>query len=159
MPVGGTIPHDTGVAGNPVQIGVRANANEPAVVADADVTHLWGDLLGRLVVLTGHASPEAPVTANGTAAGLSVIGTPGENLSLHICKGSMHNAAAAENLVSLRDGAAGTIRFTANLAADGGGSMFDFGSRGWKLTANTALVADIGAATVYVNITEYYIAA
>ena len=59
----------------------------------------------------------------------------------------------------MRDGAAGTIRWTANLAVDGGGSIFDFGSRGWKLTANTALVADIGQASVDVNITEYYVAA
>ena len=71
----------------------------------------------------------------------------------------MHNRAATETVVSLREGAAGTIRFTANLAADGGGTIFDFGSAGWKLPANTALIADIGQASVDVNITDYYIAA
>lgn len=87
-----------------------------------------------------------------------VIAAPGASLSLYIMKGSIHNRGV-EQVVSLRDGAAGTIRFTANFAADGGGTIFDFGARGWKLTANTALVADIGAASADVNVTEYYIAA
>jgi len=157
--VQGVAAHDAAVSGNPVRIGGKANLNEPAVVQDGDAVDAWLDLLGRQVVLAGHPNPEPPVTANGSAAGLSVIATPGASLSLYICKGSIHNSAAAENIISLRDGAAGTIRFTVNAAADGGGTLFDFGSRGWKLTANTALVADIGAATGYVNVTEYYIAA
>ena len=156
--VQGDVAHDAAAAGNPVLIGARANANEPAAVADADATHLWADLLGRLVVLTGHPSPEPPVTANGSAAGLSVIAAPGVGVSIYVCKGSMHNRAATETVVSLREGAAGTIRFTANLAPDGGGSLFDFGSRGWKLPANTALIADIGQASVDINITDYYLA-
>lgn len=110
------------------------------------------------VTVTSGTAPSAPLTVNGSAAGTSVIVSPGGSNRLYIQKGSLHNRAAAENVVSLRDGAAGTIRFTANLAADGGGTMFDFGLRGWQLTAATALVADIGAASVDVNITEYYIA-
>lgn len=157
--VGGVVAHDVAVSGNPNLIAARANANEPAVVADGDATHLWADTFGRLVVVPGHPSPEPPVTANGSAAGVSVIAAPGASLSLYICKGSVHNSAAAEAIVSLRDGAAGTIRWTANLAADGGGSLFDFGVRGWKLTANTALVMDAASATQYCNVTEYYIAA
>ena len=155
----GDVAHDAAVGGNPVLVAARANLNEPAVVADGDSTHLWADQLGRLVVLLGHGNPEPPVTVNGSAAGQSVIAAPGASLSLYICKGTVHNRAATETVVSLRDGAAGTIRWTAGLAVDGGGSIFDFGSRGWKLTANTALVADIAQASVDVNITEYYIAA
>ena len=155
----GTVAHDAADAQSPVKIGGKANLNEPTAVADADRVDAWFDQLGRLIVLPGHANPEAPVTVNGTAAGLSVIAAPGASLSLYICKGVVTNAAAAENIISLRDGAAGTIRWTINAAADGGGALFDFGARGWKLTANTALVADIGAATGYVSVTEYYIAA
>jgi hypothetical protein len=157
--VDGGAAHDAAVAGNPNLIAGRANLNEPTAVADGDATSIWADLLGRVVVISGHPNPEAPVTANGSAAGLSVIATPGANLSLYICKGSIHNRAAAVQVVSLRDGAAGTIRYTAQVAANAGGTLFDFGSRGWKLTANTALVADIAAASVDVNVTEYYIAA
>jgi len=156
--VQGTIAHGVADGQNPVKIGGKANLNEPAVVADGQRVDAWFDLLGRLVTVSGHPNPEPPVTANGSAAGLSVIAAPGASLSLYIRKGSIHNAGV-EQLVSLRDGAAGTIRWTANVAADGGGSLFDFGERGWKLTANTALVADIAAATVYVNVSDYYIAA
>ena len=157
--VGGNVAHSGVDAGNPIKIGGLANANEQTAVADADRVDAWFDPIGRQVCLLGHASPEAPVTANGSAAGVSVIAAPGASLSLYICKGSLHNSAAAEAIVSLRDGAAGTIRFTANLAADGGGCLFDFGSRGWKLTANTAFVMDAASATQYCNVTEYYIAA
>ena len=157
--VQGNAAHDVAVSGNPLFMGARANANEPTAVQDGDNTHLWADLLGRLVVVDGHPTTEAPVTANGSASGTSVIAAPGAGVSLYIKKGSMHNRAATETVVSLREGAAGTIRFTANLAADRGGTIFDFGSAGWKLPANTALIADIGQASVDVNITDYYIAA
>lgn len=158
LEVVGDVAHDAAVGGNPVLVAARANANEPTAVADGDSTHLWADLLGRLVVLPGHPSPEPPVTANGSGAGVTVIAAPGASQSLHICKGVVTNSAAAEQLISLRDGAAGTIRWTINAAADGGGATFDFGPRGWKLTANTALVMDASAATAYINVTEYYIA-
>lgn len=157
--VDGRAAHDAPVAGNPHLIAARANLNEPAVVADGDVTHLWADQLGRLVVVAGHPNPEPPVTVNGSAAGVSVIAAPGAGVSLYIHRALITNRAAAENVVSLREGSAGTIRFTGNFAADGGGAIADFGSRGWKLPANTALVADIGAASADVNVLEYSIAA
>lgn len=157
--VQGDAAHDAPVSGNPVLMAGRANLNEPVAVADGDATSIWADQLGRQVIIVGHSNPEAPVPVNGSAAGVSVIAAPGVGLSLYIMKGSLHNRAATETVVSLREGAAGAIRFTANLAPDGGGTLFDFGSRGWKLPANTALVADIGQASVDVNVTEYYIAA
>lgn len=159
--VQGDVAHDSPVGGNPVLVGARANANEPAGVADGDATSLWADTFGRLVVVAGHPSPEAPAVVNATASGnTTIIAAPGSGLSLHICKGSLHNNGTAKLNVQLQDGAAGTTRFRASLAADGGGTLFDFGSRGWKLTANTLLNANLSAAgDVYVNITEYYIAA
>lgn len=125
----GAAAHDAVAAGNPVQMGTVASLDEPTAVADGDAVRLWADQLGRLVILQGHGDPEPPVTANGSASGVTVIAAPGAGVSLYIMKGSVHSSAAAEQLVSLRDGAAGTIRWTANLAADGGGSLFDFGSR------------------------------
>lgn len=159
LAMGGAAAHDAPVSGNPVLIAGRANLDEPTAVANGDVTTLWADQLGRLVLLLGHGDPEPPVTANGSAAGLSVIATPGANLRLYINRVLIMNRAATETVVSLRDGAAGTIRFTGNFAADGGGAVVDFGTRGWGLTANTALVADIGQASADVNVLEYYIAA
>jgi hypothetical protein len=158
----GDAAHDAAAAGNPVLVAARANANEPtAVSADGDVTHLWADLLGRLVVITGHPSPEAPATVNATASGnTTVIAAPGASLSLYICKGSIHNSGSANITAILQDGASGTARWAAELASEGGGSLFDFGARGWKLTANTLLNVNLsGAGDVRINITDYYIAA
>lgn len=157
----GDVAHDAAAAGNPVLVAARANANEPTAVADADSTYLWADPFGRLVVLPGHPSPEAPATVNATASGnTTVIAAPGANVSLYICKGSIHNSGASNITAILQDGAGGTARWAAELAAEGGGSMFDFGARGWKLTANTLLNVNLSAGgDVRVNVSEYYIAA
>jgi hypothetical protein len=158
----GDVAHDAAVSGNPVLIAARANANEPtAVSTDGDATHLWADLLGRLVVITGHPNPEAPVTLNATSSGnTTVIAAPGASVSLYICKASVHNRDSANVVVTLQDGAGGTSRWRAELAAEGGGALIDFGTRGWKLTANTLLNVNLGGAgSVDVNITSYYIAA
>lgn len=157
----GDVAHDAAVAGNPVLVAARANANEPTAVASGDATHLWADLFGRLVVIAGHPSPEAPVTINATSSGnTTVIASPGASLSLYICKVSVHNRDAANVLVALQDGAGGTARWRAELAAEGGGSLIDFGARGWKLTADTLLNVNLGgASSVDVNVTDYYIAA
>jgi fibronectin-binding autotransporter adhesin len=157
----GDVAHDAAAAGNPVLIAARANTNEPTAVANADSTYLWADLFGRLVTIPGHPNPEAPVTVNATSSGnTTVIASPGASLSLYICKVSVHNRDAANVLVTLQDGAGGTARWRAELAAEGGGSLIDFGARGWKLTADTLLNVNLGgASSVDVNVTDYYIAA
>lgn len=103
------------------------------------------------------ASVQDPLFVNGSGAGTVVVAAPGASLFLVIRKGSVHNYSTSENTCVLREGAAGTSRWSGNLAADGGGSLFDFGPNGWKLPAATALVADIGAASVDVNVTDYSI--
>jgi hypothetical protein len=159
LAVGGIQARDVAISGNqPVLIGGRGSAAEPtAVDADGDLVDAWMDTFGRLVTIPGHPSPEAPDVTTLSANG-SLIATPGASVSLYICKGSVHNSAASEQVAALRDGSGGTIRWQANLAADGGGSVFDFGARGWKLTANTPLFGDAASASLYYNITEYYIA-
>lgn len=160
--VQGPVAHDAPVAQNPVRVAFRANLNEPAAVsADGDTTEAWGDLLGRQVVLVGHSNPEPPVALNVTASGnTTVIAAPGASLSLYIMKGTINNRDTTNRLVALTDGAAGTTRFRAEILSEGGWAPFDFGSRGWKLTANTALVANLDAVgNVDVNIMESYIAA
>ncbi len=146
---------------NPFRIAAKANANEPAVVsADGDTVDLWADLFGRAVVLSGHPNPEAPVSINATASGdTAVLAAPGASLSLHICKGTILNAGASPIVVALQENGSATSRWSGELAAEGGGAAFDFGSRGWKLTANTGLDVNLnGAGDVRVNVTEYYIA-
>jgi hypothetical protein len=157
----GTAAHDVAVVGNPVTIGMRASADEPtAVSTDGDVVWAWSDRFGRQVVLPGHPNPEPPATINATASGdTTVIAAPGAGVSIYVCKASVHNRDATNRVVALRDGTGGTIRWRAEIANEGGGSLIDFGARGWKLTANTALVVNLDAAgSVDVNITEYYLA-
>lgn len=157
----GEVAHDAAATSvDPTLIGGYASEDEPtAVSADGDSVRAWFDRTGRQIVLLGHADPEPPVAVNVTADG-QVIAAPGASVSLYIKKGSVHNRASSTVLVALEDGSGGTERWRAEVAADGGGSLFDFGERGWKLTANTALYVDLtgGSLDVDINITEYYIA-
>jgi len=154
----GAIAHDAADTGNPIKIGGKGTADEPTAVTEGDRVNAWFDLFGRQVTIDGHPNTELPVTVNGSAAGTSIIAAPGAGISIYVKKVSIYNRAATATVISLRDGAAGTIRFTANITK-GDEAKADFGSRGWKLTANTALVADISQASADVNITEYYLAA
>jgi hypothetical protein len=160
--VQGQAAHDAAVAGNPVVIAGRSNANEPAAVsADNEAVFAWMDRFGRQITVAGHPSPETPNSTNVTADGnTELIATPGGGLSLYIKKGSVHNAAPTAKTVQLKDGAAGAVVWQAELASSGGGSLFNFGDVGWKLTAATALNANLsGSGDVDFNITEYYISA
>jgi hypothetical protein len=103
---------------------------------------------------TKTVNPSAPVAVSGSGAGQVVIAAPPAGLALTIRKGSVHNRAASETVVSLREGAGGTIRWTANLAADGGGSLIDF-EDSWQLPEATALVADVSQASVDINISSH----
>lgn len=153
--------HGATASDNPVILGGRALLDEPTAVSDNQAVLAWFDQLGRLIVINSHGDPEPPVTVNATASGnTTVIAAPGASTSLYICRGSMHNSGAANVVAKLQDGAGGTDRFAAELASEGGGTIFDFGDRGWKLTANTLLNVNLDAAgDVRVNITHYYIAA
>jgi len=161
LQITGAMAHGAAVLGNPVLIGLSATQDEPAVVDDGDAVRAWADLFGRQVVLLGHSDPEPPVNVNATTSGnTTVIAAPGAGVSLHICKASIHNSDNSVVTARFEDGTGGTIRWRAELASSGGGSLIDFGSRGWKLTANTLLNVNLsGAGNVEINITDYYIAA
>lgn len=160
LEVEGDAAHDAAIAGNPVRIGARANANEPtAVDADNDTVDLWADRLGRLVTIDGHPTPGSPATVSVTTTNVEILAAPGASLSLYIKRLLVTNRAATENVLSLKEGSGGTIRTTLNCAADGGGAVIDYGTVGWKIAANTALNADAGASSIDVNVLEYYIAA
>lgn len=158
----GAANHDATAVGNPVRIAGKSNDNEPtAVTADGDVVDAWMDRLGRIVTVAGHPSPELPITVNATGAGdTTVIAAPGASLSLYIKRAVLSNQAAAVNPVFLQESASAVNRGGAALAADGGGVVLDYGDRGWKLSANTALQANLeNAGDVWVSVLDYYIAA
>ncbi len=155
---GGTV-HDAVDAGNPLKIGGRASTDEPTAVAIGDRVNAWFDTFGRLVTVPGHANPELPSSVTASASGTTaVLNASGAGVSHYIQKVNLMNTGSAKITVELRDGA--TKRWRGTLAADGGGTNLDFGNRGWKLTANTALnIALFAAGTVEVNVLERYLAA
>lgn len=162
---GGTIAHDAAAASvNPVLIGGYVSANEPTeVTTDNDAIRAWFEGLGRQVVLIGHANPEAPLTVNLTALGDgTVIAAPGASTHLVIYKGNIINTSAANREVTLENGVSGAKGHRGMAGKNGGGYQFDFGSRGWELSSNTLLNADVegsGAVDLNINITEYAIVA
>lgn len=95
----------------------------------------------------------APVTANISASGQTIIAAQGAGTRIVIRKVAILNRGV-EQVVSLRDGVGGYIGVTANLAADGGGVLLDFGT-GWYLANNGAFAADATASSVDVNVTDW----
>lgn len=160
--VEGQVAHDDAIAGNPLVIGGVASLNEPAVVsADGDAVQAWFDRFGRSVIVLGHSNPETPVTVNATATGDTVVlAAPGASVSFHIITMILSNVANQDIEVFLQETASAVNRFGIMLASGGGGVQIPFGSRGWKLTANTGLDINIptGTPDVHVNVVEHYIA-
>lgn len=159
----GLTAHDGPVATNPLLIAARANLDEPddPVGADDDVVHLWADRLGRLVMVDGHSNPVDPVYVNATGSGdTTLLAAPGASLSLYIQKILITNGGSVVNNVQIQVDGTAVNRGPGDLAADGGGAMMDFGARGWKIAANTALDINLGAAgDVHATVLQHYIAA
>ena len=137
-------------------LAVRRDEN----VVMASLTGRYGqvamDQFGRL--LTADAAPlqETPVTVNLTATSdAAILAAPGANVANYIQRGTVHNFGTSKVRVSLKDGA--TVRWRATLAADGGGSIFDFGSKAIRLTTNTAFNGALSAVgDVDVNVTQWH---
>lgn len=158
--VRGVTAHDAAATENPVFIGVYASTNIPSGISSpGDKVQVLGDNFGRIVVLTGSPYPEKPKFLNVTASGETVlISSPGASSSLYINKIIIQNRASTNRQVSLKDGSGGTIYFSAEVASEGGATAASFGARGWKLAANTQLIANLDAAgDVDFNVTEWYL--
>jgi hypothetical protein len=104
------------------------------------------------------AAPETPDWTNCTASGETVLlSSAGANTSYYINKVTIHNADSSNVTVSLLNGSGGTVIWKGELASEGGAVGISFGVRGWKLSANTQLVANLsGAGNVDINVTEFY---
>lgn len=160
--VQGDVAHDAAAAGNPVQLGVRANQNEPTAVADADISYVWGDQQGRIVVVQNFPanvavdSTHGPRVVNITTTGdNAIVAAPGAGQSIYVTNIFLSNDGTSKVTCNVKDGT--TTRMTANMAADGGGVNRDFNPP-WKLTANTALNAALSATgDVDVNV-HYFVA-
>jgi predicted nucleic-acid-binding Zn-ribbon protein len=155
----GDVAHNAVAVGNPVLMGIRANANEPAAVANADAVYVWGDQQGRVVITNNHPSVVAvdsthgPKIVNITAtSNTSIVAAPGAGLNIHVTNLFLSNEGSALVKCDVKDGT--TTRMSANLAADGGGVNRDFNPP-WKVATNTALNAALSA-TGDVDVNVHY---
>jgi hypothetical protein len=114
--------------------------------------------VGAFSIRASTAAPETPDWTNCTASGETVLlSSAGANTSYYINKVTIHNADSSNVTVSLLNGSAGTVIWKGELASEGGAVGISFGVRGWKLSANTQLVANLsGAGNVDINVTEFY---
>lgn len=158
--VQGDVAHDVAAAGNPVLVGLRANQNEPAAVADADSTYAWGDQQGRTVVVKNFpasvsaAGTHGPNTATLTAVtDAALVAAPGAGQSIYVTGISASNTSATKSRLDVKDGT--TIRYSMMLAADGGGFVDHFDPP-WKITANTALNGALGTAVTDVRVNVHF---
>ncbi len=92
-----------------------------------------------------------------------VIASPGAGSRLHIVRVLIHNGDTADAAdIFLRSASPGTVTgWQGYLAADGGGTVIDYGLPGWQLTDNRALevgnAAAVEVSPLLVNVLEYYI--
>lgn len=149
------VAHDGVDIGNPIKIGGKANANEPAAVsASGDRVDAWFDLLGRFVTAPWHPGELTTATLTKSATGdATFIAAPGGGQSLYICSIIASNGGATLSRLILKEGAGGTVKWEAWLAVNGTSIATWYPTRPWKLPANVALTADISAATTDIRAT------
>lgn len=122
--VQGTVAHDSAAANNPVLLGARAINASPTAVANADVTTLSADLLGKLITVP-YAPPElfvSGVTAdivNTTRTEVIAAGAAGvRHYITHILVQNSH--ATVSSWVNIEDGT--TAKYSVYALAGGGGA-------------------------------------
>lgn len=152
----GDVAHDGADSGNPVKVGAVARQTNPTAVADGDRVNLYADDLGKLVNY-----PFAPRDriVKGSRISLTsttettLIAAGGAGVFRDLIWLLMSNESATECRVDIRDVAAGTVLFSIDLAADGGGAVVALPVCWPQATANSAWTAQLSAAvsTVYVS--------
>ena len=118
------------------------------------------NFLQELNYLSVWPLPSGPVTLTLTTnTDAQLIAAPGALLSLYILVVSASNTSLVLTRLDLREGPAGTIKYSMGLAVSGGGFIKRF-EPWWKLPANTAFTGILGTAVtdVRVNI-DYFIQA
>lgn len=152
---GGGVAHDGVDAGNPLKVGARAVSalSSATLVAAADRSDVVADLDGALITrldapLGDNVSGVAAIT-DGSAT--SVIAAQGAGVKTYITDVTIANTSATAVTVDLRDGAAGTVKWTFPVPANTAGVTFSF-RRPLAFTANTAVCADPSAAASTVTV-------
>jgi hypothetical protein len=150
---GGGVAHDSADSGNPVKVGARAVAglSGATLVAAADRSDVVTDLAGSLLVRkTPLEDIVTGVLANTDGASTSVIAAQGAGVKTYITDVTIANSSATNVTVDLRDGTAGSVKWTFPVPANGGVThRFE---TPLPFSANTAVAADASAAATTITI-------
>jgi len=124
--VQGPVAHDAVVAGNPLPLGAQARTTFLAAVASGDLVSLIADKLGRLLVSLGV--PRELLTQNNitltTTVETTLLAAGGAGVFRDVTAIICSNTSGTGVRVDFRDATAGTVRFSLQLAANGGGGIF-----------------------------------
>ncbi len=152
-PVHGAAAHDLPVVDPPVLVGHEARSTLPSAVADGDVARSMADDLGRQIIypfvprdLIVHNRIVLTSTTETTLIALAA--STFHDLLFLACS----NESVTEVRIDFRDDTAGTIRFSIDLAADGGGAIIKF-----PVPLTQALVGDNWTAQLSAAVSSVYI--
>jgi hypothetical protein len=150
---GGGVAHDGVDSGNPVKVGGRAVAglSGATLVAAADRSDLVTDTAGSLLIRkTPLEDIVTGVLTNTDGASTSVIAAQGAGVKTYITDVTIANSSATNVTVDLRDGTAGSVKWTFPVPANGGVThRFE---TPLPFSANTAVAADASAAATTITI-------
>lgn len=151
----GGVAHDAADSGKPHKIGSRAVAtlSTATLVAAADRSDAVCDLDGAIILrldapLGDNTSGVAAITDGSST---SVIAAQGSGVKTYITDVTIANTSATAVTVDLRDGAAGSVKWTFPVPANTAGVAFSF-RRPLAFSADTAVCADPSAAASTVTV-------
>ena len=159
----GTIAHDTAIAGNPVRIGATAETSLKGItpVSDADITNLYADSDGLQIIKLNTTGAdlisERVSNTDGASTAFTnfsaVASTYNYVTSITVFRTDADTALA---YVDIRDGTAGSIKWSMPLPP-GGGSTVSSATPLFKSSAATALAYDVSSAltTVYISMSGF----
>lgn len=150
----GAAAHDAAAAGNPVLDGGEARTTLPTAVGDGDAVRRMMDDLGRSVI-TPHV-PRDLITHNtitlSSTAETTLIAAGGAGIFRDLVLLMVSNTSGTKVRIDIRDDTGGTIRWSFEVAADGGGAVIKFPVPLTQGTANNNWTAQLSAAVTDVRV-------
>jgi hypothetical protein len=158
----GDVAHDAADSGNPIKIGAKVETSPKGitVATDGDRTDLYADSDGQLVVKVGTTGADLISERVSDTAGTSAAFTNFSAVAStynYVTAITIANTSSTDGYVDFRDGAAGSVKWTVPIPANGGATVTCGGTPLFKTSANTALAYDVSAAlsTVYISVSGY----
>lgn len=157
--VGGDIAHDSPVGSSkPVVVAGRAATANPTAVADADVSRIMTDKLGKVIAVSAVRDLKGVGTQTYTntteASFISAVASTFNDLYGLVLSNSSANATT----VTIRDSSGGTTRAVITVpAGETRGFMLDAGSALPQATVNTAWTAQCSTGVTTLTVTGFYV--